>query len=365
MNDQIYQSLREKLDTISIGFPATSTGVEIEILRKLFTREEAEIGVSLSMVPEPLEVIAARTGRNPLELAAHLKEMIRKGTIFSSQSAEGKTCFHAAPFIHGFAEANSGDMDPELAKLLEQHEADGFVDHFGKLPLESVIRFVPIGETLDSSWAVAPYNKIEEFLRSKKSIATQPCYCRVKSSIIGNGCEQTSKDACFSFDWLADFSVDRGVARYVSLAEALELQRGFEEAGLVNMPTNLQSPLALCHCCGDCCIVFRGTKTLQKPAQAVASDYYMQVDADECNGCETCIERCPMEAIALADSPLGTVGIDLDRCIGCGVCVSQCSVEALKLQEKPEEKKSRKPLDAMEFISDMSKHRGLETSPIF
>lgn len=40
--DNIYRKLQHQLDTLPIGFPATNSGVEIRLLKFLFTPEEAQ-----------------------------------------------------------------------------------------------------------------------------------------------------------------------------------------------------------------------------------------------------------------------------------------------------------------------------------
>jgi len=51
------------------------------------------------------------------------------------------------------------------------------------------------------------------------------------------------------------------------------------------------------------------------------------INADNCTGCESCIEICPVDCIELRETGLGVKGaeswceVDLDRCIGCGLCV--------------------------------------------
>ncbi|MCU0579469.1 MAG: 4Fe-4S ferredoxin, partial [Desulfobacterota bacterium] len=55
-----FERLRAFLDTLPAGYPATPTGVEIRILEKLFTPEEAELTMQLSRDPEPLSEIAVR-----------------------------------------------------------------------------------------------------------------------------------------------------------------------------------------------------------------------------------------------------------------------------------------------------------------
>jgi ferredoxin len=71
-------------------------------------------------------------------------------------------------------------------------------------------------------------------------------------------------------------------------------------------------------------------------AAAIAlSNYFSQVDPDQCNACAACVDHCPMDAISLSAEAVAT--INLDRCIGCGLCVQQCPTEAIALVSKPEE----------------------------
>ena len=59
-----------------------------------------------------------------------------------------------------------------------------------------------------------------------------------------------------------------------------------------------------------------------------ASNFVVEVDEDSCVGCETCIDRCPMEAFSMKED---VVERDVSKCIGCGLCVSTCDSEALKM----------------------------------
>jgi len=54
------------------------------------------------------------------------------------------------------------------------------------------------------------------------------------------------------------------------------------------------------------------------------------VDLDKCNGCGTCVEACPSEALSLVDEK---VSVDEDACVDCGVCVDECPEEALSMDE--------------------------------
>ena len=59
-SESLYRRLQEHLDRMPVGFPATQSGVEIRILERLFTPEEAGIALELSAIPEPAVVIHKR-----------------------------------------------------------------------------------------------------------------------------------------------------------------------------------------------------------------------------------------------------------------------------------------------------------------
>ena len=53
------------------------------------------------------------------------------------------------------------------------------------------------------------------------------------------------------------------------------------------------------------------------------------VDKEKCTGCESCVDECPSEAIAMADEK---AQIDLDACVDCAACVDACPVEAISME---------------------------------
>ena len=97
------------------------------------------------------------------------------------------------------------------------------------------------------------------------------------------------------------------------------------------MPANEQEPNFMCACCNDCCGMLSIVKNFPRPADVLVSNYYAQVNVELCQGCETCVGRCPMQA-AKVDGAVSS--IDLGRCIGCGLCVPTCPEDALSLAKK-------------------------------
>ncbi len=82
--ENVYRQLQQRLDDLPVGFPSTKTGVEINLLKILFTPEEAKIAIKLNFMPEPLKKIHRRIkkmGMSINELEKILDSMVKKGII--------------------------------------------------------------------------------------------------------------------------------------------------------------------------------------------------------------------------------------------------------------------------------------------
>ena len=90
MNDEVYHRLAKVLDTLPNGFPSTDSGVELKILKKIFTPEEGDLFCDLKLTPETAEQIADRTGRSLEGLEEELVSMWKRGEISASNFGEIK-----------------------------------------------------------------------------------------------------------------------------------------------------------------------------------------------------------------------------------------------------------------------------------
>jgi Na+-translocating ferredoxin:NAD+ oxidoreductase subunit B len=359
MTKQVYYDLREQLDHYSVGFPTTESGVEMRILERLFTEEEAAMYLNLSMMLETPEAVAKRLGRDPNEVAPLLERMVDKGLIFKVKKEGEFAKYGAVPFVVGSWDYQVKDIDKESAELFDQY----FREAFRKLGIGQAppLRSVPVNKSIDYSWPVAPYEDVREILKAKDKISVAKCVCRTTQGLLDKGCEKPL-EVCFQFGSHAQYYVDKGMGRFISLEEALRVIDRCEEAGLVPQPFVAQEIGGMCNCCGDCCEILQSIKTQPKPAEKVYTNYFAAVDRDGCQACATCVDRCQMEAIKIGADNIAEV--NRDRCIGCGLCTTTCPEKAVILQRKPESERRTPPASGQEYLMQLASSRGKSLIPL-
>jgi electron transport complex protein RnfB len=351
MSGEVYLKLREQLDQYSVGFPGTESGIELKILKKLFTEEEADLFLDLGLSLETAEDTAARTGRNPEVTAGLLSVMAEKGLIFWVEKGD-LVRYAATPFIVGIYEFQLGRMDKEMAQFFEDYLHEKL--YLSIADVTPLFRPIPVNRSLEVSFQVAPYDDAREILSNQKKIAVADCICQVQQELIDQGCEKP-KEVCFVFGSTAQYFINKGMGREITAEEAFKILDMCHDAGLVTQPASPQNPGGMCNCCGDCCGVLRAIKKYPRPVDKVLTAYYAEIDQDLCDGCEICVDRCQMEAITVD----GAAEVDTDRCIGCGLCVTTCPGEAIKMRRKPDEQIIVPPQNGFEMMLDIAKARGL------
>jgi Pyruvate/2-oxoacid:ferredoxin oxidoreductase delta subunit len=327
MSEDVYARLREFMDSLPGGYPATPSGVEIKLLKRLFTPEQAELTMKLGKEPEEVRSIAARTGIDEAELAEKLEELALKGCIFRVRDEE-KRLYQAYQFLVGLYEFQLNTLDREFAQLFEE-----YLPHFaisGANIKTSQLRVIPLESAVEATPAVETYNRIRDLVRQQEVISIQPCICRKEQGLLGNECEKP-KEVCIALRDFARFFIDNGMGKQISVDEALKILDTAEEAGLVARTTNSQKIEAICGCCSCCCPGLRFAKMAPRPADMVTSHYEARLDAEECTSCGLCADRCQMDAIRETDDVWEVVD---GRCIGCGLCVAECPVDAISMVEK-------------------------------
>ncbi len=350
--EDIYKRLADHLDKLPAGFPPTDSGVELRILKRLFTPREAETALGLVMMPEPVEAIARRLGADPTILSDDLQKMSRKGLIFR-MTKNGTTLYMAAQFVIGIWEYHVNDLDEDLIRDFNEYVPILMTQSWERTQTKQ-LRVVPVARSISAQTNIMPYDAVEALVRKRKKIVVAPCICRKEHSMVGHGCGKPL-ETCLVFDAGASFYEENGLGRSITRDEAVDLLHKGVEAGLVLQAGNSQRPMNICMCCRDCCQILKNLNVLDAPADAVSSSFYAEADPDACTGCEACVERCQMGAIEMAE----TARVLAERCIGCGLCVAACDDDALRLMAKGPENRHVPPAGTIDVYMNMARERGL------
>lgn len=330
----VYRDLQRHLDRLPIGFPPTESGVEIRILKHLFTPEEAKLATQLSMLPEPLSRIHKRVRKSGVsigELEKLLEGMVHKGLVMS-RTRDGKKYYSNEMLAIGMYEHQVDRLTKGFAEDMLKYLNEAFGRELCRTKTPQ-LRTIPIEKGIPQEYGVSTYDSIREIIGAVEGqLVVANCICRQAKDTLGQRCHQTDlRETCLIFGHAAQHYLDMGLARSISKEEALGILQKAEEAGLVLQPVNSQRPEAVCCCCGDCCGLLMAAKRSPKPAELSATSYYAEVDAELCNACGVCVDRCQMQAVTLPDD---ICAVNRDRCIGCGICVANCSSKAVHLRKK-------------------------------
>lgn len=339
-NDDVYVRLQQHLDNQPVGFPATRSGVELKILKHIFTPEEAEITLYLSYKMEPLNMIYNKAGHlveSSDELEKLLDRLLKKGGI-EAKVKKGTKQYCCAPLIVGMYEFQLGRLTPEFIKDFNEYTAD---KKFGIEFLSTALpqmRTIPVAKSIHPQHHVSTFDEVTALLQQAEDpFVIIDCICRKKKSIEGKPCTVTErKETCLAIGSMAQMVLQLGTGREITRDEAMSIMDENQKQGLVLQPSNTEKAEFICSCCGCCCGMLDVHKNIPKPLAYWASNFQAAVDTTTCEGCGTCEHWCQVGAVSVSDSKQHAV-VDLDRCLGCGVCVPNCPTESISLFKKTTE----------------------------
>ena len=349
MTESVFEQLADALDRLPNGFPRTETGVEIRILKKIFSPEQAALACHLTGTYEPVDGIAQRAGKSAGEVSRQLFKLVRSGVVWLDKQ-DGKVLFRLAPFVVGIYEAQIELLDHELAHLVEEYFAGAGAQGIMK-PQPALQRVIPARGSLKSE-AVLPYDDVRAILLAAKTFNVNNCICRTQQGLLGQPCEYPL-EICLSF------SQNERAPKPgdLSQAEALALLDKAEQVGLVHTVSNVMEGVGyVCNCCGCCCGILRGITDWGIENSVAYANYYAVIDPTFCANCGNCIERCQVGAISEGE---GVSVVDRARCIGCGLCVTGCPNDVARLVRKPEAEIVPPPKDFAAWEHERLHNRGI------
>ncbi len=358
MADEIYHKLARVLDTLPNGFPATQSGVEIKLLKKIFTPEQADLFCDLRLTFETAQQVAERTGRPVEELDRQLKDMGKAGQLFAIDFGEVMV-FRMLPWVFGIYEFQLNRLDKEFAELNEEYAPFFGQQFFSQTP--QLMRVVPVEKEISAQQEVISYEKISDLIEQNVSFLVNDCVCKKEKSLLGHPCDRPVQ-VCLAMAPVPKVFEKYPAGREITKQEAHDLIKMAEEAGLVHLTYNVQGGgFYICNCCKCCCGVLRSINELGIPAPLVInSNYYATIDAEKCISCGTCSdERCQVGAI---EDDTDAHRIIRERCIGCGLCISTCPNDAIRLVHKGPDQIKQPPVNEDAWFEERGRMRGVDFS---
>ncbi len=344
MAKDIYNRLMKHLGEVGTGYPQSDDF--LEVLRKIFSKEEAEVALGLPTRLPPLEgekveIIAQRVGKPAEEVEKILERRAERALVYSRKT-NGDT------MVYGFIQMGFGipqifywkgeitDFVKEIARPLGKFGVK-HTDRFRGSEKTRLYRYVPVNKAVDHTLqGVFTYDQMTEVVNRARKIAVVHCPCRQAVRLLTDrGCNH-SLEVCLKFNKMADFVLERGLGRELTKKEALEKIKQAEKEGLIHFVDNCQDEIQHnCNCCSCCCWNVAPIKKRKVPRDYIMATYYLRTtDEETCIGCGQCAEDCPLEIITMAnDLPV----VDESICIGCGVCLLNCPTDSAKLKKKDDQ----------------------------
>ncbi len=249
--ERLYRDLQRHLDHMPIGFPATESGVEIRILKQLFTPQHARIALCLSALPEPVPTIHKRIRREMSreQLGEALARMAEQGLIEYRGPKENPR-YGKSVFVVGIYERQLNRLTEQLERDVRQYLDEAFA-HAARSTKTQQMRTVPIHRTVEPERGIGQYDDLREIVRkSPGPFAAMKCICRHGKELTGEPCKQTTAhENCLTIGVAARAMVERGMARFLTRDEMLARLDDADREGLVLQPQNTRDPLFVCCCC--------------------------------------------------------------------------------------------------------------------
>lgn len=341
-----YRDLQKRLAQKPQAAP--DSAILMKILSVLFSPEDAGLAGKLPHSLTSLEVLSKNLKIPADELGGKLGEMARRGLVFDIEH-NGRRYFTLPPVVIGLFEfvfmRTRQDMPmAELARLFEDYfygngdfvraNLSGDTQMFRSLVREEALPAGDHSQVLD--WELAT-----KIAQQASVHAVGICQCHHAARHLGHGCNRP-EETCLTFDFAAKSLSRNGLARSITMKEAMGILEKSKESGLAQIGDNVQRKVTfICNCCGCCCHVMRALKTFDLHPGIVTSNWIMEVDLSKCSGCGACLNACPVDAIAIKEKRDGErkkkwAVRSEEACLGCGVCATVCKTGAAVMRSRPQ-----------------------------
>jgi Na+-translocating ferredoxin:NAD+ oxidoreductase subunit B len=331
--DEVYKKVAAKIEGMG------ESKVLPRLLSKMMTREQAALAAEFPGTPEEL---AAKLGRDVKKVKEDLDYMYRTG-LGTTSARSGKWNLPRNYVLlldkvgsHGFKflpfwgpeyldlwEAFTDEMIPKL------REKDG------KFAPPETFRVIPAYKAVKGNPDLEPWEDMRSILNIADKIALTHCACVMRTR--KTSFPMHTSEVCFLLNRDADYAVDSGTGRYLTVDEAVKVVENCEDAGVVHTVYNVRSIVSLlCNCRPDVCVAFKYLRRYgnKEPKWFYPSRYLSVIDEKMCDGCGECVKWCLFGSIRMEKNAKGEMKavVDAEKCTGAGTCAIKCPRDAITLK---------------------------------
>ena len=364
ISEDVYEKLADALEALPSGYTRTPGKIENELIKIVFTYEEAWLASQLTIMPETAAEIAQRVGLDEEKVTVLLESMVpprkvRKdslalesgikgvGKVEASPGKQPKVeKYRLSPFIVGWFESYLNNPQPEserFARLYEQYVIEGGGERIFS-PRPGPQGVIPYRGSLKPEWLKRePHNDVDAHFQRYDRFLVIDCVCK-KDQVAAHGhsCDMPIKRCGFV-----------GMPPKVPLSENIlpreEAMKLWDELdalgthvveGFYGFTMGAEAPQFVggCHCCGCCCVMLNSQRLGTLKESVERSNYRAVKDYDKCTNCGECIRRCQFFAHTWKKTKDGRMSVyNRNLYVGCGSCGLGCPSGALHLEPVSEE----------------------------
>ena len=305
------------------------------MLKKLLSLEQAKIVRELPASSSG--EIAEKLNLDKETVDKQMQELYEKGVVYYTK--KGIRAAHNVIELHDATTTNP-KFDKSLGKeyfdLWDKWTQNEAAQWLAENPFpwytNPPMRVIPKWKSIKDVPGVMPFDDMRHILKENKdTLAINPCSCL---RIAKKRFLDVPEEICILVKSTAQYSVDRGSAKKVTVKEALDMLEQVEKYPMAHIGYNEKPVNRLVSNSLSCCLVFAvsppGTLASTAPSRFEAT-----VDSEMCIGCKNCVEVCLFDAAKMKYYPeFGEerAYIDTEKCMGCGNCVINCCIGARKIK---------------------------------
>ncbi len=337
--DEVYKRIAARIEGME------SSKVLPRILEKMLTLEQAKLAVEF---PGTAEELAGKMGRDLKSVKKDLQYMYEIG-IGTPSARSGKWNL---PRNHVLLLDKVGSHHRKFLPFL----GPGYLDLWDEFMEEIILTFrvkdgkflppetfrvIPAYKAVKGNPDLQPWENMRSILNMADKVALTHCACAMRTRKTTYPMHST--EVCFMLSKDADYTVESGAGRYITVDEGVRVLENCEEAGVAHIVYNSRAVVSLlCNCRPDVCIAFNLLRRFgnEDPVWFLPSRFRSCVDEKLCDGCGVCENWCLFGGIRMMKNEKGEMRavVDSEKCKGAGNCAVKCPRGAITLKcVRPEE----------------------------